>query len=371
MSAQAVGDLIPVLPKTELHVHIEGTLEPEMMFEVAERNRVEIPFRDVEAVRAAYRFTDLQSFLDIYYQGAAVLQTEDDFDDLMSAYLRRAAADGVRHAEIFFDPQTHTERGIPFAVFMDGFRAAIARTGHQYGVTAELILCFLRHLGPDAAAETLTEAEPHLEGVVAVGVDSTEIGHPPEPYADVYGRAGALGLRTVAHAGEEGPAAYIRGALDALRAERIDHGIRCVEDPDLVKRLRDERIPLTLCPISNVKIRQFERIEDHVLPQLMDAGVLITVNSDDPAYFGGYVADNYRAVANAFELGVADVVMLARNSIEASFLSNARKAVLLDEVDRVAEGPPRADRGRKIDGTQEPETEPAGGRGSTSRTGRS
>ena len=343
MSAQADGGLIPLLPKTELHVHIEGTLEPEMMFELAGRNRVEIPFRDVEAARAGYRFTDLRSFLDIYYQGAAVLKTEDDFEDLMSAYLRRAAADGVRHAEIFFDPQTHTARGIPFAVFMDGFRAAIARAEHEDGITAALILCFVRHLGPDAAAETLTEAEPHLEGVVAVGLDSTEIGHPPEAYADVYGRARALGLRTVAHAGEEGPAAYIRGALDTLRAERIDHGIRCVEDIDLVKRLRDERIPLTLCPLSNVKTQQFERIEDHVLPQLMQAGVLVTINSDDPAYFGGYVADNYRAVADAFAFGVADVVMLARNSIEASFLPGGRKAELLHEVDRIAEDPPPAD----------------------------
>ena len=272
MSAQAVSDLIPVLPKAELHVHIEGTLEPEMLFELAERNRVEIPFHDVDSLRAAYRFTDLQSFLDILYQGAAVLQTEGDFEDLMSAYLHRAAADGVRHAEIFFDPQTHTERGIPFTVFMDGFRAAIARAGHQDGITAALILCFVRHLGPDAAAESLTEAEPHLEGVVAVGLDSTEIGHPPEPFADVYDRARALGLRSVAHAGEEGPAASIRGALDTLRAERIDHGIRCVEDPDVVRRLRDERIPLTLCPISNVKTKQFERMEDHVLPSSSTQG---------------------------------------------------------------------------------------------------
>jgi adenosine deaminase len=311
-----------------------------MMFELAERNRVEIPFRDVEALRAGYRFTDLQLFLDIYYQGAAVLQTEVDFEDLMAAYLRRAVTDGVRHAEIFFDPQTHTERGIPFAVFMDGFRAAIARSGLEDGITAALILCFVRHLGADAAAETLTEAEPHLEGVVAVGLDSTEIGHPPEPFADVFGRARALGLRTVAHAGEEGPAGYIRGALDTLRAERIDHGIRCVEDPDLVRRLRDERIPLTVCPLSNVKIQRFERIEDHVLTQLMDAGVLVSIHSDDPAYFGGYIADNYRTVADAFEFGVAEVVMLARNSIEASFLPNARKAELLHEVDLVAEGPP-------------------------------
>lgn len=337
MKRQAIHDLIPLLPKAELHVHIEGTLEPEPMFEMAERNRVEIPFPDVEAVRAAYRFTDLQSFLDIYYQSAAVLRTEDDFEDLMSAYLRRAAADGVRHAEIFFDPQTHTERGVRFPVFMDGFRAAIARAGQEHGITAGLILCFVRHLGPDAAAETLTEAEPHLEGVVAVGIDSTEVGHPPEPYADVYARARALGLRCTAHAGEEGPASYIRGALDTLLAERIDHGVHCVEDPELVERLADERIPLTLCPISNVRIQQFDRMEDHVLPQLMKAGLLVTINSDDPAYFGGYIADNYRAVADAFQFDVAEVVTLARNSIEASFLPNAKKAQLFNEVDQAVE----------------------------------
>jgi adenosine deaminase len=293
----------------------------------------------VEAIRAAYRFTDLQSFLDIYYQGGAVLRTEHDFDDLMSAYLSRASADGVRHAEIFFDPQTHTARGVAFPVFMSGFQAAIARAERELGITADLILCFLRHLGPEAAAETLTDAEPHLGGVVAVGIDSSEIGHPPEPYAEVFGRARALGLRTVAHAGEEGPASYIWGALDALKAERIDHGIHCVEDPDLVRRLADERIPLTLCPVSNLRIQQFDRMEDHVLPQLMKAGLLVTINSDDPAYFGGYVADNYRAVADAFQFGAAQVVDLARNSIEASFLANAKKARLLDELNRIAQDP--------------------------------
>lgn len=342
VSLQAIHDLIQVVPKAELHVHIEGTLEPELMFEIAERNRVQIPFSDVDAVRAAYRFTDLQSFLDIYYQGAAVLRSEQDFEDLMSKYLRRAAADGVRHSEIFFDPQTHTERGIAFPVLMSGFRAAIARAEREHGITAELILCFVRHLGPEAAAETLTEAEPHLDGVVAVGVDSTEVGHPPEPYAEVYGRARALGLRSTAHAGEEGPASYIRGALDTLSAERIDHGIHCVDDPELVRRLADERIPLTVCPLSNVRIHQFARMEDHILPQLMDAGLLVTINSDDPAYFGGYVTDNYRAVADAFGFGAPEVVTLARNSIEGSFLPDARKAGLLADVDRVAIGASRA-----------------------------
>ena len=337
MGRQAIHDLIRVVPKTELHLHVEGTLEPELMFALAERNRLKILFPDVEAVRAAYRFDDLQSFLDIYYQGAAVLRTEEDFDDLLTAYLRRAAADGVRHTEISFDPQTHTERGVAFPVFMDGFRAAMARATRELGITADLILCFVRHLGPEAAAETLTEAEPHLEGVVAVGIDSTEIGHPPEAYTDVYRRARALGLRATAHAGEEGPASYVRRALDSLGAERIDHGIHCVDDPELLKRLADERIPLTVCPISNVRIKQFERMADHVLPQLMDAGVLVTINSDDPAYFGGYVADNYRAVADAFDLRAADVVTLARNSIEASFLPNARKMQLFGEVEQVAD----------------------------------
>ncbi|MGQ0847950.1 MAG: adenosine deaminase [Actinomycetota bacterium] len=337
MSRQALHDLIRVVPKTELHVHIEGTLEPELMFEIAERNRVRIPYPDVEAVRAAYRFTDLQSFLDIYYQAAAVLRTEQDFDDLLWAYLGRASADGVRHAEIFFDPQIHTARGIAFPVFMGGFRAAIARAERDYGITADLVLCFVRHLGPGSAAETLAEAEPHLEGVVAVGLDSTELGHPPEPYADVYSRARALGLRCTAHAGEEGPASYIRGALDTLKVERIDHGIHCVDDPALVKRLASERIPLTLCPISNVRIKQFERIDQHPLPQMMSAGLVVTINSDDPAYFGGYVADNYRAVADAFDFGVAEVAKLARNSIDASFLTTAEKLALLGEVDQVEE----------------------------------
>jgi adenine deaminase len=336
VNRRVIDDLIQVIPKAELHLHIEGTLEPELMFELAERNRVQIPFPDVAAVRAAYQFTNLQSFLDIYYQAAAVLRTEQDFDDLMSAYLRRAAADGVRHAEIFFDAQTHTERGIPFPVFMSGFRAAIARAEREHGITADLILSFVRHLGPEAAAETMAEAEPHLDGVVAVGLDSTELGNPPEPYADVYGNARALGLRCTAHAGEEGPAAYITGSLDMLKVERIDHGIHCVEDPELVKRLADERIPLTVCPLSNVSLKQFERVEWHVLPQLMDAGLLVTINADDPAYFGGYVGDNFRAVADAFQFGVAEVATLARNSIEASFLTATEKARLTAEVDQVA-----------------------------------
>lgn len=333
-----MSDLASRLPKAELHIHIEGTLEPEMMFDLADRNRVELPWRDVDEVRAAYRFTDLQSFLDVYYAGAAVLRTEDDFADLMAAYLRRAHAGGVRHAEIFFDPQTHLRRGVGFPVFMEGFRRAMAAASRELGMSSALIMCFLRDLPPADALATLEQAEPHLEGVVAVGLDSAERDHPPEPFADAYRRAKALGLRAVAHAGEEGPASYIRGALDTLGVERVDHGVRCLEDPDLVARLRDEWIPLTVCPLSNVRLRVVDRIEDHPLPRLLEEGLVVTVNSDDPAYFGGYVDDNFRAVADGLGLDDATLVGLARNSVDASFLDDARKRALHAEIDRVAAG---------------------------------
>ncbi len=326
--------LINELPKTELHVHIEGTLEPELLLSTAVRNGVELPFEDVDAAHAAYQFGDLQSFLDILYQGAAVLQTPRDFYELMSAYLRRAAADGVRHAEIFFDPQTHTERGVGFPVFMEGFRSAIADA--RSVITADLILCFLRHLSGEEAVATLREAEPHLEGVVAVGLDSTEIGRPAELFEEAFDRARGLGLRTVAHAGEEGPPENITAALDVLGAERIDHGVRSLEDPDVVRRLAVEGVPLTMCPISNVALKVVDRIEDHPLPHLIEAGVKVTVNSDDPAYFGGYVGDNYQALADGLGFGPADLVALARNSIEASFLDAGRKGELLAELEAVA-----------------------------------
>lgn len=328
--------LIVALPKAELHVHIEGTLEPEMMFALAGRNGVTLPWATLDDVRSAYEFTDLQSFLDVYYMGAAALVTAQDFDDLMWAYLVRADADGVRHAEIFFDPQTHTHRDIGFDVFMGGFDRAIRRASTELGMTVSLILCFVRHLPPEDAVATINAAAGHLDHVVAVGLDSSERGHPPGPYAGAYGIARHHGLRAVAHAGEEGPASYVRAALDVLEVVRIDHGVRSLEDPDLVARLREERIPLTVCPLSNVRLRGVDTIADHPLPTMMDEGLLVSVNSDDPAYFGGYVADNYRALVEGLGFGRDEIITLARNSIESSFLAHDRKRAFFDEIDRLA-----------------------------------
>lgn len=325
--------LIVTIPKAELHVHIEGTLEPEMMFDLARRNGIELPWASVEEVERAYDFVDLQSFLDVYYQGAAALVTVQDFDDLMWAYLQRAQQDGVRHAEIFFDPQTHTHRGIQFDVFMAGFSRAIQRADQELGISVSLILCFLRHLPPEDAVATIRAGVGHLEHVVAVGLDSSERGLPPEPFAEAYRIARELGLTAVAHAGEEGPAAYVRGALDTLEVVRIDHGVRSLEDPALVARLRDERIPLTVCPLSNVRLRGVASIADHPMPRLMAEGLLVSVNSDDPAYFGGYVADNYRALVDGLGFGRDEIVTLARNSIESSFLPEPRKQELYDEIE--------------------------------------
>lgn len=328
-------EFIKRLPKAELHLHIEGTLEPQMMFDMAARNGYELPFPDVESVEAAYKFKNLQSFLDIYYQGAAVLQTPDDFYELMTAYLDRAAEDGVRRAEIFFDPQSHTERGVGFGVFMEGFRSAIADASSRHGISADLILCFLRHLSGDDALRTIQDAEPHLEGVVAVGLDSSEVGHPPEPFERAYAHARRLGLRAVAHAGEEGPPEYVRGAIDVLGVERIDHGVRSLEDSDLVDQLRRDRLPLTLCPLSNVALRVVDRVADHPLPEMMEADLLVSVNSDDPAYFGGYVAENYFVLADDLGFGEQRLAMLAANSIESSFLDDADKAELLKEIESI------------------------------------
>ncbi|MFV1961652.1 MAG: adenosine deaminase [Acidimicrobiia bacterium] len=324
------------LPKTELHVHIEGTLEPTMMFGLGERNGFDLPFESVDVVAEAYDFTNLQSFLDIYYQGAAVLQTPRDFYDLMAAYLDRAVADGVRHAEIFFDPQTHTERGIPLEVVTSGFREAIADA--RSGITADLILCFLRHLSGEAAVATLIAAEPYLDGVIAVGLDSSEVGNPPEMFSDSFSMARDLGLRTVAHAGEEGPPEYVVGALDTLGAERIDHGVRSLEDPDLVERLRREQVPLTVCPLSNLALQVVDRLENHPISAMVDARLLVSVNSDDPAYFGGYVGDNYLALESALGLSADCLADLARNSIKSSFLDTDRKGDLLAEIDSVLSG---------------------------------
>jgi adenosine deaminase len=311
--------LINDLPKAELHLHIEGTLEPEMMFALAARNDIELPYRDVEAAREAYQFTNLQSFLDLYYQGASVLRTEDDFADLMAGYLDRAIADGVTRAEMFFDPQTHTERGVRFGAMIDGF----TRTRRDYSdrIDTGLILCFLRHLPEESALATLATAEPYLDQIIAVGLDSSEIGHPPENFARVFARARAMGLRAVAHAGEEGPPEYVWGALDSLGAERIDHGVRSLEDPDLVRRLVEEQIPLTVCPQSNLKLKVVSNLGEHPLKQMLDLGLNVSINSDDPAYFGAYLGDNYRHVANALGLGEEEVTRLARNSIESSFAS--------------------------------------------------
>lgn len=326
-------EFIRNLPKAELHVHIEGTLEPEMMFDLAGRNDYELPFADVASVAAAYKFQNLQSFLDIYYQGAAVLQTPQDFYDLITAYFDRAAADAVRHAEIFFDPQTHTERGVGFEVFMEGFRSGMADAKSRHGISSNLILCFLRHLSGDDALITIQQAEPHLEGVIAVGLDSSEVGNPPELFAAAYSHARQLGLRAVAHAGEEGPPEYVTGALDVLGVERIDHGVRSLEDPELVDRLRRERVPLTVCPLSNVALRVVDRVVDHPLPEMMEADLLVSVNSDDPAYFGGYVGENYYALADDLGFGEQRLAMLAANSIASSFLDDDRKKDLLAEVE--------------------------------------
>jgi adenosine deaminase len=328
-------EFIRRLPKAELHLHIEGTLEPQMMFDLAERNGYELPFANVDEVAAAYKFRNLQSFLDIYYQGAAVLQTPQDFHELITAYFDRVAVDGVRHAEIFFDPQTHTERGIGFEVFMEGFRSGMAEAESRHGITSSLILCFLRHLGGEAALDTIRAAESHLEGVIAVGLDSSEVGFPPELYEAAFKHARKLGLRAVAHGGEEGPPEYVTGALDVLGVERVDHGVRSLEDPDLVERLRRDRVPLTVCPLSNVALRVFDRIADHPLPEMMESDLLVSVNSDDPAYFGGYVGENYFVLYDDLGFGEQRLAMLAANSIESSFLDDTRKQELLAAIEAV------------------------------------
>jgi adenosine deaminase len=321
--------IVQNMPKAELHIHIEGSLEPELIFALAERNGVALPYASVAALRAAYAFTDLQSFLDIYYAGASVLLKEQDFHDMTAAYLQRAKADHVRHAEIFFDPQTHTARGVPMAAVING----IHRACQEGPISASLILCFLRHLSEEDAFATLEAALPYRDKFIGVGLDSSEVGHPPEKFARVFARARALGLHRVAHAGEEGPPAYIASALDLLQVERIDHGVRCLEDPALVRRLAALRMPLTVCPLSNTKLRVFDRMQEHNLLQLLDAGLIAMVNSDDPAYFGGYINDNFVAVFDALPLGLAHAHQLARNSFEAAFLPAPQKQQFLDEVD--------------------------------------
>jgi adenosine deaminase len=319
--------LLRAMPKAELHVHVEGTLEPELIFALAERNRVALPYADVEAMRRAQAFTDLQSFLDLYYAGASVLRHEADFFDMAMAYFRRAAADGVVRAELFFDPQTHTARGVPIGTVIEGLWRAGEEAARTLGVSSALILCFLRHLSEEDAFATLEAALPYRDRLVGVGLDSSERGHPPSKFARVFARCGALGLRRVAHAGEEGPPAYVAEALDLLHVERIDHGVRAIEDPALVDRLVRDRVPLTVCPLSNVRLRVCPDMSAHVLPALLARGACVTVNSDDPAYFGGYVVDNYLALFDAHpSLGAREAHALAANGFEASFADDASKA---------------------------------------------
>jgi len=325
---------IQQMPKVELHLHIEGTLEPELMFALAQRNRVDLPFQSVQEVREAYHFTNLQSFLDIYYQGAQVLVTEQDFYDLMWAYLKKASEQNVRHAEVFFDPQTHTERGIPFDVVIHGLTRAKKDAERQLGITSDLILCFLRHLSPEAALKTLEDAYPYRDLILGVGLDSSEQGRPPSLFTEVFKQAKDQGYRIVAHAGEEGPAEYVWEAIKLLGVQRIDHGVRSIEDPELINYLVENQIALTVCPLSNLKLCVFEEMGQHNLKQLLDLGVRVTINSDDPAYFGGYLNENFLATQAGLDLSLADLRQISQNAIEASFIDEAEKQLLRAELDQ-------------------------------------
>lgn len=325
LTAQQLQRMLRTMPKAELHIHIEGSLEPELIFALAQRNNIALPYANVEALRSAYAFKDLQSFLDIYYAGASVLLHEQDFYDMASAYFARAAADNVIHAELFFDPQTHTERGVAMQTVINGLHRACVDAQTQHGISASLIMCFLRHLSEEAAFETLEQAQPYLQHIIGVGLDSSERGHPPEKFARVFARCRELGLRLVAHAGEEGPPAYIWSALDVLKVDRIDHGVQAIHDAALMQRLVADAIPLTVCPLSNIKLCVFPKLEQHNLRQLLDAGVMATVNSDDPAYFGGYINDNFTQVFAATGMTPRHAYQLAYNSFEASFASTVDK----------------------------------------------
>jgi adenine deaminase len=322
------------IPKAELHIHLEGSLEPELMFAIAERNGVQLPFHSAAEVRQAYRFSDLQSFLDIYYEGMGVLLHERDFHDMTVAYLARAHGDTVLHAELFFDPQAHTGRGVGFGTVIRGIRSAQEEMKNRTGISTKLIPCFLRHLSAEAAMASLEEVLRFREWITGVGLDSSEAGNPPERFSEVFARARAAGLHVVAHAGEEGPPEYIRQALDILGSERIDHGVRCIEDPELVERLREEQIPLTVCPLSNVRLRVFDTMADHDLKRLLDLGLRITLNSDDPAYFGAYITENYLAAQQALNLDRNDIFTLARNSFLSAFLIPEEKSRYLEDLER-------------------------------------
>lgn len=328
-------ELIKALPKAELHIHIEGSLEPELMFELAQRNGVELPYDSVEAIRAAYDFACLQDFLDLYYQGMSVLLTERDFHDLTWAYLLRCAEDRVVHTEIFFDPQGHTERGVPFKTVFEGIWSALERGRKELGISSKVVLCFLRHLDEESAFETLEQAMPYLDRIEGVGLDSSEVGHPPEKFRRVFRKAGELGLKRVAHAGEEGPPEYVWQALDMLEVDRIDHGNRALEDSALVERLARDDMPLTVCPQSNLRLAVVSEMSEHPIRRMLAKGLKATVNSDDPAYFGGYVNDNFFALVDAVGLEQEEIFQLVRNSFEAAFLDSGRKRAHMEEIDRL------------------------------------
>ena len=325
-------EFIEQLPKAELHIHIEGSLEPELMFQLAQRNQIKLPYESVAQVQAAYQFHNLESFLEIYYAGAQVLVTEEDFYDLTRAYLEQAVSQNIRHVEIFFDPQTHTERGIAFETVFAGIHQALREAKRDFNLSSHLILCFLRHLSAEAAIATLTQALPYREHIIAVGLDSAERNNPPSKFQAVFARARAEGFLTVAHAGEEGPPAYVWEAIKLLKVSRIDHGVRSIEDPKLLDYLVQEQIPLTVCPLSNVKLAVFPSLKEHNLKQLLDLGLCVTINSDDPAYFGGYLVDNFWETQKALNLTAQDLVKLAENSIKASFLETSFKEQLITEI---------------------------------------
>lgn len=329
-------ELIQALPKAELHVHIEGTFEPELMFAIAQRNHIDIPYKSVDEVKQAYNFHNLQSFLDIYYAGANVLVLEQDFYDLAMAYFEKCAADKVVHTEMFFDPQTHTDRGIEFAVVINGLQRACNEAKAKFGITSHLIMCFLRHLSEEAAFEILEQALPFKNQIIAVGLDSSEVGHPPAKFERVFAKAREEGFLVVAHAGEEGPAEYVWEALDLLKVNRVDHGVRSEEDPKLMQRLIAEKMPLTVCPLSNLKLCVVDDMEQHNIRRLLQQGAHVTVNSDDPSYFGGYMNDNFIAIAEALDLSNDELKQLAKNSFEASFISDAEKQKWSHQIDALA-----------------------------------
>ncbi|WP_353173044.1 adenosine deaminase [Acinetobacter rudis] len=328
-------ELIRAIPKAELHVHIEGTFEPELMFEIAQRNQIAIPYKSIEEVREAYNFHNLQSFLDIYYAGAAVLIHEQDFYDLAWAYFKKCHEDHVVHTEIFFDPQTHTERGVAFATFFNGFMRACADAKTQFGISSHLIMCFLRHLSEEAAFETLAQAQAFKDDIIAVGLDSSELGHPPEKFERVFAEAAQQGYLLVAHAGEEGPADYVWQALDVLKVNRIDHGVRSEEDPVLLERLRAEAMPLTVCPLSNLKLCVVDDMQQHNIQRLLQQGLCVMVNSDDPSYFGGYMNDNFIAIAEALNLSNEEIKQLAINSFNASFIDSDQKTKWIEKIQQL------------------------------------